>query len=851
MSLFLTSDEIFDHDNKYNSRSNFSNIILPDFFQDAPFNISLKEIYFDPNFPSLPFLDAPFIITLVDPDQHKIEDFPQNIQDKAAFKTLFKNHNKNQIYAPLLTDIGEIDVLEECRITYEVHHRLNYAFVLSTVKDLNFKSKSELVSYLNKYMFPLHARKPLEYHKMHEKVKIVSNMNMYFSHNLLAMLGFRNIMKVQTVLPLLNFPSVFYNVTNVHPIVTIHRDSLAKMEEDSNLYQNYRKLSRKNPTCVVKLHYKVNDIPLTTKIEFVLELFDAKKRMVFDFDKHFKFLNESLREQFLTDVIMKTIETVEYTRKDMMIFKVSFTKIKNYIIRMNSDEWGGLITFKRVYESRVITPFHNDENIQMIHTIALAENIEESSSIFKKSFENIFLKAKLERMELDETLSNLYGVGTTLNFDSNSETSFPLKYNYFKCVRKELIKSFSFNPHSLSIMTLYDEIGNSDIINPIFCTEKEKFYFLKSDQIYESEEDIDLNCNHPKLIFVVGNFVQHSLYGSRQEKILNFFPMDCIKNDMLHHNFMNPIRLKTNEESNFHIKLLDQNLKPLKAGFGTPTLLSLKKSKKLNMFPVTVVSSDADNLKLYPANTPNSFTNKLSIPLIFPDRKNWYVSLRCIAFPKLCNITPQDCFINLTEVKYDNENDIQVHIALRPSYITNIHTLVSLIDMSINSEVSKTAAQNEIPKFEIIRQKVCIKTNGFKCVLSKALMRILGMTHSFLDTNVLYNEGITAESIANPELFLYQPKEIIVTSNIVEESFYAQSRPNILRIIPVHNHEKSSGRYNFIEFQEQDNIKLSVNRIQNIEIKLHTRKGELVSFVDENDVKIQLEFKEEVFKESI
>ena len=124
-------------------------------------------------------------------------------------------------------------------------------------------------------------------------------------------------------------------------------------------------------------------------------------------------------------------------------------------------------------------------------------------------------------------------------------------------------------------------------------------------------------------------------------------------------------------------------------------------------------------------------------------------------------------------------------------------------------------------------------------------MRVLGMSHSFLDTEVLYEEGVTVESVANPELFLYQPKEIIVTSNIVEESFYAQSRPNILRIIPVKNQERSSGNYNFIEFQEQDNIKLSVNRIQDIEIKLHTRKGNLVSFVDENDVKIQLEFKEE------
>ena len=51
--------------------------------------------------------------------------------------------------------------------------------------------------------------------------------------------------------------------------------------------------------------------------------------------------------------------------------------------------------------------------------------------------------------------------------------------------------------------------------------------------------------------------------------------------------------------------------------------------------------------------------------------------------------------------------------------------------------------------------------------------------------------------------------------------------------------------HNFIEFQEPDNVKISINRIHVIEIKIVTQKGELVSFANENDVKIQLEFKEE------
>ena len=51
--------------------------------------------------------------------------------------------------------------------------------------------------------------------------------------------------------------------------------------------------------------------------------------------------------------------------------------------------------------------------------------------------------------------------------------------------------------------------------------------------------------------------------------------------------------------------------------------------------------------------------------------------------------------------------------------------------------------------------------------------------------------------------------------------------------------------YNFIEFQEPDNVKISINQIHDIEIKIVTRKGKLVSFANKNDVKIQLEFKKE------
>ena len=74
-----------------------------------------------------------------------------------------------------------------------------------------------------------------------------------------------------------------------------------------------------------------------------------------------------------------------------------------------------------------------------------------------------------------------------------------------------------------------------------------------------------------------------------------------------------------------------------------------------------------------------------------------------------------------------------------------------------------------------------------------------------------------------------------------KESFYAQSRPNILRIIPIPFQEDVNA-YNYIQFQNPDKIPVTFDRISDIKIDIITRKGELVSFTDQNDVKIQLEF---------
>merc|ERR1712016_11267 len=162
-----------------------------------------------------------------------------------------------------------------------------------------------------------------------------------------------------------------------------------------------------------------------------------------------------------------------------------------------------------------------------------------------------------------------------------------------------------------------------------------------------ADENINLKLNSPQLIFVIADFVQHSLAGSNQQQILNFVPLPKDSNEMVYHRFKKPIVLKTIPGSVFHISLVDEDFNQIKADVGLPTLLALKKSFEENMFPVSLISSDKTNLKLFPDNKPNSFKNKLSFPLLMNHEHRWGVSLQSIAFPKVMNVFSKYFFITV------------------------------------------------------------------------------------------------------------------------------------------------------------------------------------------------------------
>ena len=459
--------------------------------------------------------------------------------------------------------------------------------------------------------------------------------------------------------------------------------------------------------------------------------------------------------------------------------------------------------------------------------------------------ENIFLKVKVMKITFNDTLCHLLGINLPRHVMSHSfkfntigdELQIDKEMNYFNCARYELAKSYKneipFPIHFLSLKTVFAN-------QPALCsvkTQKAKVFFIRKNKEYLAENQFNLYSNFPKLIFISASFIQSSLFGSYQKKILNFFPAGENRLGVIHHRFKQPIVLKMTPSSIFHIKLFDENLSPLKAGLGVSTLLALKQTSKEEMFPVTLISSDKKNKDLFPENTSSCFKNKLSFPLLFLNRFEWHVSLRSLAFPKVKNIYPEQC-----KLTFEKDGEQVWVLALESAFVVDIHNLIYLINSKIR-QIFADITKFKLPKlFLDTTGKLVLETNGVDCFMEGSMMKLLGFSYSHPTGLTKFVENTTYTAITQPSLFSFQPQELILISNIVEEAYYAQSRPTILRIVPIPNQQEVIG-YNYIQFEEHDNIGIKLDRIDDIEIKIITRKGNIVEFVDECDVKLQLEFK--------
>ena len=190
MSLYLTSDEITKE--YLNTQTSFSNYIDQDFYKGDPFNLKLREIYSDTKFPTIANLGTPHAITLISGNKHKLHEFPKFVRDISTFRNLFAASNGVESTGYMRVHKGVVSNTSFSDIDFtsiiEIHPRLNLAFALVYLRDIKVSSKTQVIELLNRFLFPLHAKKPLTYSS--GRVSMESKLPIFLSENILNFLGF-------------------------------------------------------------------------------------------------------------------------------------------------------------------------------------------------------------------------------------------------------------------------------------------------------------------------------------------------------------------------------------------------------------------------------------------------------------------------------------------------------------------------------------------------------------------------------------------------------------------------------------------------------------------------------------
>ena len=852
MTLYLSSDEkTLDNSN---TRTKFKNNILSDFFVNDSFNLKLYEIFFDSKFPTLANYDYPHVITTVIRNEHEIEEFPENFRKNSMFKYLFKGHG-NKEYSPLMVEKGTLSEYQlseiDFEVYYEIHPRLGFAFSIAFIKDISIHSQRDVVNFLNSFTFPFHKKKPLTFLE-HGYVKIESNLNMFFSKNLLQLLGF-NSFESEISPTHLNIPKkekyLDKNfIEDPYAPLIIYPDMLSRMEEDSPVYSNYRTLIEKKPKGIIQIEFAIGSKLTNYKVEYELDLFHQRSKAI-NYDDEIALINQLMLNKYLSvvkeNILSMKLSSSKEDIKDLDDF-ITFLKDRTAIAGL--EKWGGLFTLKRNNNQIFLDVFHSDKNKDFFKKFHNNISILPGAPLVKQASLDVFYSSKLKSVSFNPTLCHLLGISDatssfiTFQMEGVIEKVLPFTLNYYKSVRHELEKSSEGNvPFALQLIQIQDK--GTPFISALktIKTDHDDIYMIGKNFKLFADENINLKLNSPQLIFVMADFVQHSLTGSNQQQILNFFPLPKDSNEMVYHRFKKPIILKTIPGSVFHISLIDENFNQIKADVGKPTLLALKKSFESNMIPVTLISSDKKNLKLYPENRSNSFVNRLSFPLFFNQRDRWGISLRSLAYPKVMNIFSEHCFLTIRK----NDQKQSVTVSLDNSYVTSATKLIYLLNEKIKEKLS-LYSNSDLPSFSSAEGFACMETNEFECHLNGDMLKILGLTHSYQDDGITYAPQSSVIGVLEINLYLIQPQEMMITCNVVEEAFYAQDRPKILKIVPIATNQSDFNAYNYIQFDDEDVVPVKLDRIDEIKISMMTRKGDLINFVDQHDVKCQLEFKQMV-----
>jgi len=296
-----------------------------------------------------------------------------------------------------------------------------------------------------------------------------------------------------------------------------------------------------------------------------------------------------------------------------------------------------------------------------------------------------------------------------------------------------------------------------------------------------------------------------------------------------------------NDINQIKIRLVDEEDKLLELVKGHATIIKLRFRKNRKMSENFYVRVTSKPNQIYPNNKCNIFSVQLPSTKVLND--DWKVSLNSINIPNKFTT-----FLN----KHSDYRSLVYKTPSKPAIPLVFQTDVSYTPTSLVSEINVFFSTHNIGEAKIDSLGRIVFTVNEECTFGIGLdaVKILGFDSGLTipGSNFMFIKPypdtpnvITFESPINVNYF--RPNYFIIYSNIVQPSIIGNLYSPILKIVPILDAKEA---FKLHDFKVREFYNIPNSEINEIKMELRTHDGELVNFLKDQHVVMNLQFTNEI-----
>ena len=405
----------------------------------------------------------------------------------------------------------------------------------------------------------------------------------------------------------------------------------------------------------------------------------------------------------------------------------------------------------------------------------------------------------------------------------------------------------------------YVEIGTRTYIERKIIQKGETYfgYYLPKDTsldfygplISETFELVQ-HTHLPELIKVQCDNIEPQIINNRFSQDLLVLSTDIqYTNNYYYHDIkrISYVPLLFNDISEIKIKLVDENDEPLKLLKGHATIVKLRFRKNKKMTDNFYVRVTSKPNAIFPSNTCQSFTVQLPTTKIL--NEDWKVSLNSINIPnRFTTFLPQSPY-ELRTIIYKTPRANAINLTLSPTKSYTPSSLCAELNHFFTINGIGIAMIDALGRLVFDLREDCTFALGLDVAKVLGYQTGLipndptGKRQNFMFVKPLVeNEKIRIVFESPINVNYFRPNYFIVYSNIVQPSVIANQYSPILKIVPILETENA---FKLHDFNVREFYRIPNSEINEIKMELRTHDGELVNFLDEQHVVMNLQFTNE------